>query len=238
MNKTILVVDDEKEIAELLEIHLISNDFKVLKAYNGKDALVKLKDNKVDLVLLDIMMPGIDGIEVCKKIREFSNVPVIMVTAKASDADMVRGLGIGADDYVSKPINVLNLIARIKAQLRRYTQLNPNKSSDEEIAGPDEIKVKNLFINRVNHEVIIDGEKMKVSPTEFNILYLLASNPGKVFSTDEIFESVWHGENFGAAGAVMTHIKRLRVNIKDNEREDKIITTVWGVGYKIEKWFF
>ena len=238
MNKTILVVDDEKEIAELLEIHLISNDYKVLKAYNGKDALSKVKDNKVDLVLLDVMMPGIDGIEVCKKIREFSNVPIIMVTAKASDADMVRGLGIGADDYVSKPINVLNLIARIKAQLRRYTQLNPNKSSEDEISGPDEITVKNLFINRVNHEVIIDGEKMKVSPTEFNILYLLASNPGKVFSTDEIFESVWHGENFGAAGAVMTHIKRLRVNIKDNEREDKIITTVWGVGYKIEKWFF
>lgn len=235
MSKTILVVDDEKEIAELLEIHLISNDFKVIKAHNGRDALSKLKDNKIDLVLLDVMMPGIDGIEVCKKIREFSNVPVIMVTAKASDADMVRGLGIGADDYVSKPINVLNLIARIKAQLRRYTELNPNKSGDDELQGPDEIVVRNLFINRVNHEVIIDGEKMKVSPTEFNILYLLASNPGKVFSTDEIFESVWHGENFGAAGAVMTHIKRLRFNIKDNEREDKIITTVWGVGYKIEK---
>ena len=143
MNKTILVVDDEKEIAELLEIHLISNDYKVLKAYNGKDALSKVKDNKVDLVLLDVMMPGIDGIEVCKKIREFSNVPIIMVTAKASDADMVRGLGIGADDYVSKPINVLNLIARIKAQLRRYTQLNPNKSSEDEISGPDEITVRN-----------------------------------------------------------------------------------------------
>lgn len=226
--KNILVVDDEKEIAELIEIHLMSQDYNVTKAKNGLEALNFMDENKYDLVLLDVMMPKMDGKETLKKIREKYNIPVIMVTAKTSEKDKVEGLTLGADDYVSKPIKPLELIARVKAQLRRYTVLNPNKVDEED---PDEIKIRDLYVNRVTHEVKVGDEQIKLTKIEFDILYLLAKNPNKVFSSDEIFENVWKEKNFDATNNVMVHIKRLRNKLK----EDKIITTVWGVGYKIEK---
>lgn len=226
--KNILVVDDEKEIAELIEIHLMSQDYNVTKAKNGLEALNFMDENKYDLVLLDVMMPKMDGKETLKRIREKYNIPVIMVTAKTSEKDKVEGLTLGADDYVSKPIKPLELIARVKAQLRRYTVLNPNKIDEED---PDEIKIRDLYVNRVTHEVKVGDEQIKLTKIEFDILYLLAKNPNKVFSSDEIFENVWKEKNFDATNNVMVHIKRLRNKLK----EDKIITTVWGVGYKIEK---
>ena len=230
--KNILVVDDEKEIAELIEIHLMSQDYNVTKAKNGLEALKFLEENHYDLVLLDVMMPKLDGKETLKRIREKFNIPVIMVTAKTSEKDKVEGLTLGADDYVSKPIKPLELIARVKAQLRRYTVLNPNKVEASE---PEEITIRNLYINRQTHEVKVDEDEIKLTKIEFDILYLLAKNPNKVFSTDEIFENVWKEKNFDATNNVMVHIRRLRNKLKEETREEKIITTVWGVGYKIEK---
>ena len=230
--KNILVVDDEKEIAELIEIHLMSQDYNVTKAKNGVEALKLLDENHFDLVLLDVMMPKMDGKETLKKIREKSNVPVIMVTAKTSEKDKVEGLTLGADDYVTKPIKPLELIARVKAQLRRFTVLNPNKVDVEE---PDEIRIRNLYVNKVTHDVQVDDELIKLTKIEFDILYLLARNPNKVFSTEEIFENVWKEKNFDATNNVMVHIRRLRNKLKEETRDEKIITTVWGVGYKIEK---
>ena len=230
--KKILVVDDEKEIAELIEIHLMSQDYDVQKAKNGVDALKLLDESHYDLVLLDVMMPKMDGKETLKKIREKYNIPVIMVTAKTSEKDKVEGLTLGADDYVTKPIKPLELIARVKAQLRRFTVFNPNKPSIEE---PDEITIRNLYVNKVTHEVKVDDEQIKLTKIEFDILFLLAKNPNKVFSTEEIFENVWKEKNFDATNNVMVHIRRLRNKLKEETREEKIITTVWGVGYKIEK---
>lgn len=230
--KNILVVDDEKEIAELIEIHLMSQDYNVTKAKNGVEALKMLDENHFDLVLLDVMMPKMDGKETLKKIREKNNVPVIMVTAKTSEKDKVEGLTLGADDYVTKPIKPLELIARVKAQLRRFTVLNPNKVEAEE---PDEITIRNLYVNKVTHDVKVDDELIKLTKIEFDILYLLAKNPNKVFSTEEIFENVWKEKIFDATNNVMVHIRRLRNKLKEETREEKIITTVWGVGYKIEK---
>lgn len=230
--KRILVVDDEKEIAELIEIHLMSQDYDVTKAKNGLEAIELINNNKFDLVLLDVMMPKMDGKETLKKIREKYNIPVIMVTAKTAEKDKVEGLTLGADDYVTKPIKPLELIARVKAQLRRFTVLNPNKVDEEE---PDEITIRNLYINKVTHEVKVEDEQIKLTKIEFDILYLLAKNPNKVFSTDEIFENVWKEKNFDATNNVMVHIRRLRNKLKEETRDEKIITTVWGVGYKIER---
>ena len=228
----ILIVDDEKEIADLVEIYLVSDGYKVFKASNARDGLSMIENGEIHLVLLDIMMPGMDGIEMCRKVREISNIPIIMLTAKSGDLDKIKGLGTGADDYVTKPFSPLELTARVKSQLRRYTQLNPNSRLDEE---SNEISIKGLVINRENHKVTVDDEEIKLTPIEFDILYLLASNPGKVFSTDEIFEKVWNEKVYEANNTVMVHIRRLRGKMKEDQRQDKIITTVWGVGYKIEK---
>ena len=227
----ILVVDDEKEIAELVEIHLVSDGYKVFKAENAEEGLKILEEEEIHLALIDIMMPGISGLEMCKKIRETKNIPIIMLSAKSSDLDKILGLGTGADDYVTKPFNPLELTARVKSQLRRYTQFNPNNIETNK----NEITIKGLTINKDNHKVIIYDEEVKLTPIEFDILYLLASNAGKVFSTDEIFEKVWNEKVYEANNTVMVHIRRLRGKMKDDERVDKIITTVWGVGYKVEK---
>ena len=229
----ILVVDDEKEIADLVEIYLVSDGYKVFKAYNAKEGLEILDREDIQLILLDIMMPGMDGLEMCAKVRETKNIPIIMLSAKSADIDKIKGLGEGADDYVTKPFNPLELTARVKSQLRRYTQLNPNSATESE--APNEITIRGLSINRDNHKVMIYDEEIKLTPIEFDILYLLASNPGKVFSTDEIFEKVWNEKVYEANNTVMVHIRRLRSKMKEDEREEKIITTVWGVGYKIEK---
>ena len=228
---SILVVDDEKEIADLVEIYLVSDGYKVFKANNAQEGLEILDKEEIHLVLLDIMMPGMDGLEMCRRIRETNNIPIIMLSAKSTDLDKILGLGTGADDYVVKP---LELTARVKSQLRRYTQLNPNSGSRSD-AAKNEIAIKGLVINKDNHKVTVYDEEIKLTPIEFDILYLLASNPGKVFSTDEIFEKVWNEKVYEANNTVMVHIRRLRGKMKEDTRENKIITTVWGVGYKIEK---
>ena len=228
----ILVVDDEPEIANLVEIYLVSDGYKVYKANTAQEGFDVLAREKVHLVLLDIMLPGMDGLTMCRKIRENNNIPIIMLSAKSTDLDKIRGLGTGADDYVTKPFNPLELTARVKSQLRRYTQLNPQSSSD---ASSGEISIHGLTISRENHRVTVYGEDVKLTPIEVDILYLLASNPGKVFSTDEIFEQVWHEKVYEANNTVMVHIRRLRGKMKEDSRQNKIITTVWGVGYKIEK---
>ena len=229
----ILVVDDEQEIADLVEIYLVSDGYKVFKASNAQDGLDILNKEDIHLCLLDIMMPGMNGLEMCKKIRETNNIPIIMLSAKSTDLDKILGLGTGADDYVVKPFNPLELTARVKSQLRRYTQLNPNSNVHETVK--NEISIRGLTINKDNHKVTVYDEEVKLTPIEFDILYLLASNPGKVFSTDEIFEKVWNEKVYEANNTVMVHIRRLRGKMKEDERQDKIITTVWGGGYKIEK---
>ena len=229
----ILIVDDEQEIADLVEIYLVSDGYKVFKANNAQDGLDILDKEEIHLVLLDIMMPGMSGLEMCKKIRETNNIPIIMISAKSTDLDKILGLGTGADDYVAKPFNPLEVSARVKSQLRRYTQLNPNSNVHENVR--NEISIRGLTINKDNHKVTVYEEEVKLTPIEFDILYLLASNPGKVFSTDEIFEKVWNEKVYEANNTVMVHIRRLRGKMKEDERQDKIITTVWGVGYKIEK---
>lgn len=229
----ILVVDDEQEIADLVEIYLVSDGYKVFKASNAQDGLDILDKEDIHLCLLDIMMQGMNGLEMCKKIRETNNIPIIMLSAKSTDLDKILGLGTGADDYVVKPFNPLELTARVKSQLRRYTQLNPNSNVHETVK--NEISIRGLTINKDNHKVTVYDEEVKLTPIEFDILYLLASNPGKVFSTDEIFEKVWNEKVYEANNTVMVHIRRLRGKMKEDERQDKIITTVWGVGYKIEK---
>ena len=229
----ILVVDDEQEIADLVEIYLVSDGYKVFKASNAQDGLDILNKEDIHLCLLDIMMPGMNGLEMCKKIRETNNIPIIMLSAKSTDLDKILGLGTGADDYVVKPFNPLELTARVKSQLRRYTQLNPNSNVHE--SSKNEISIRGLTINKDNHKVTVYDEEIKLTPIEFDILYLLASNAGKVFSTDEIFEKVWNEKVYEANNTVMVHIRRLRGKMKEDERQDKIITTVWGVGYKIEK---
>ena len=230
---TILVVDDEKEIAELVEIYLVSDGYRVLKAKNAQEGLDILDKEEVHLVLLDIMMPGMNGLEMCEQIRRTRNIPIIMLSAKSTDLDKIRGLGTGADDCVTKPFNPLELTARVKSQLRRYMQLNPTSGAEDQ--QKNEIPVRGLVINRDNHRVMVDGEEIRLTPIEFDILFLLASNPGKVFSTDEIFEKVWNEKVYEANNTIMVHIRRLRGKMKEDARTDKIITTVWGVGYKIEK---
>ena len=229
----ILIVDDEQEIADLVEIYLVSDGYSVFKANDAQEGLDILEREDIHLVLLDIMMPGMNGLEMCKKIRETNNIPIIMISAKSTDLDKILGLGTRADDYVAKPFNPLEVSARVKSQLRRYTQLNPNSNVHENVR--NEISIRGLTINKDNHKVTVYDEEVKLTPIEFDILYLLASNPGKVFSTDEIFEKVWNEKVYEANNTVMVHIRRLRGKMKEDERQDKIITTVWGVGYKIEK---
>lgn len=229
----ILVVDDDKEIADLVEIHLVSDGYTVYKAYSAKDGLEIIKTKDIKLAILDIMMPEIDGLTMCKRIRETSTIPIIMLSAKSNDLDKIIGLSSGADDYVVKPFNPLELMARVKSQMRRYTTFNI--PSAEIKAEEKELVLENLRINKENHKVIAYGKEVKLTPIEFNILYLLASNLGKVFSTDEIFERVWNEKMFEANNTVMVHIRRLREKIEVDSRNAQIIKTVWGVGYKIEK---
>lgn len=231
-SETILVVDDEKEIADLVEIHLVSDGFQVEKAYSAAEGLRILEKKEVKLVILDIMMPGMDGIEMCKEIRKSSTVPIIFLSAKSSDLDKIVGLGSGADDYVSKPFNPLELMARVKSQLRRYIQLNPNTM---EKSSSKEIQLENLMIQKETHRVVAFGKEVKLTPIEFDILYLLASNLGRVFSTDEIFERVWNEKMYEANNTVMVHIRRIREKTELDSRNAQIIKTVWGVGYKIER---
>ena len=228
----ILVVDDEKLLVKGVKFNLENEGYEVTAAYDGAAAVELAKKENFDLIVMDVMMPGLSGSDACMKIREFSDVPVIMLTARSEEYDKLAGLEGGADDYVVKPFNPLELTARVKSQLRRYTQLNPNSNTGK--AAKNEITIRGLSINKDNHKVIVYGEEIKLTPIEFDILYLLASNPGRVFSTDEIFEKVWNEKVYEANNTVMVHIRRLRGKMKEDTRQDKIITTVWGVGYKFE----
>nr|WP_206154783.1 response regulator transcription factor [Clostridium muellerianum] len=224
---TILVVDDDKDIRDMINIYLVNQDMNVHTAANGIAALDILKNTKVDLIILDVMMPKMDGIKACMKIREKLNVPIIILSAKIDDADKILGLTIGADDYVGKPFNPLELLARIKSQIRRYRQLNNNfKAVQEEV-----IQVDELSINISTHEVFLKDKQIKLTPYEFKILVLLAQNRGKVFSIGSIYENVWEEEYVASDRTVTVHIRRIREKIG---KENNYIKTVWGVGYKIE----
>ncbi len=232
-NTSILVVDDDKEIADLVEIYLVNDGYQVLKASDGEECLTMLAEHpEVRMLILDIMMPGIDGLEVCRTIRKTSNIPILILSAKAEDMDKIVGFGTGADDYLTKPFHPLELLARVKSQMKRYTVIQ-TADMEENQAG-DEIVIQDLVINKAAHVVKKKGKEIALTPIEFGILYLLASNPDRVFSTDEIFERVWNEKVYEVNNTVMVHIRRLREKIEDNSRSPKILKTVWGVGYKIE----
>ncbi len=227
----ILVCDDDKDIVDAIEIYLSQEGYHVLKAYDGDEALEILKQQNVHLLILDIMMPRLDGIHTTIKIRENNGIPIIILSAKSEDVDKILGLNVGADDYVSKPFNPLELIARVKSQLRRYTQLGGNS-----VVSNDKIyETGGLSINDDRKEVTVDGELVKLTPIEYNILLLLTKNQGKVFSIDQIYESIWNEDAIGADNTVAVHIRHIREKIEINPREPRYLKVVWGVGYKIEK---
>lgn len=227
--ETVLIVDDEKEIRKLIQIYLNSEGYNTLLAENGQEALELLDKNQVHLIVLDIMMPKMDGIEACLKIREERNMPIIMLSAKTEDMDKILGLTTGADDYVTKPFNPLELVARIKSQLRRYIRLNNPKSVNKAFLEAD-----GLSINIETHEVKVDGREVKLTPREFDILELLVRNKGIVFSIEKIYEKVWREDFFESNNTVMVHIRKIREKIEEDSRNPKYIKTVWGVGYKFE----
>ena len=228
--ETILIVDDEKEIRNLIAIYLKNEGFHVLEAGDGEQGLNLLKKHKVHLIVLDIMMPKIDGIEMCMKVREIAEMPIIMLSAKSQDMDKIVGLTLGADDYVTKPFNPLELMARIKSQLRRYIKMSRNDTMNE-----NEIEIGDMRINTATHEVIVNNEKVKLTPREFSILELLARNQGMVMSAEQIYEKVWKEEAIQSENTVMVHIRKIRERVETNPRNPQYIKTVWGVGYKIEK---
>lgn len=226
----ILIADDDREICDLLEIYINNEGFEVIKAYDGKEAYEKFLEHEPDCLILDVMMPKMDGLEVVNKIREDSQVPILMLSAKTADIDKIRGLAKGADDYVIKPFNPLEVVARVKSLLRRSSYSSESKKND------NEIEVGPLIIRRNQHEVTtIDGESIHLTVLEFGILYLLASNPNRVFSADEIFERVWEQETDIPSKTVMVHVSHLRDKIEKATGGEKVVKTVWGVGYKIEE---
>lgn len=229
-SNNILIVDDEKEIRDLVGIYLKNDGFQCLKAEDGLQALELLKTEKVDLIILDIMMPKLSGIDTCMKIREENNIPIIMLSAKSEDMDKILGLSTGADDYLTKPFNPLELMARVKSQLRRYKVLNNNPVKKNS----NLINIGELEIDLDGHKVKKNEKEIKLTPIEFNILRLLADNKGMVFSTDKIYELVWNENSFESGNTVMVHIRRLREKIEEDPRNAQYIKTVWGVGYKME----
>lgn len=227
----ILVCDDDKEIVDAIDIYLSQEGYHILKAYDGLQAIEIMKKEEVPLILLDIMMPNLDGIRATRKIRETSSVPIIMLSAKSEDVDKILGLNIGADDYITKPFNPLELIARVKSQLRRYTQLGNLATEEKEAV----YVCGGLVVNDDLKTVTVDGEPVKLTPIEYNILVLLIKNQGKVFSIEQIYENVWNEEAIGADNTVAVHIRHIREKIEINPREPRYLKVVWGIGYKIEK---
>ena len=228
--KNILVCDDDKDIVDAIEIYLQQEGYHILKAYDGEQALEVLRENEVHLLVIDIMMPRLDGIRATLKIRENSSIPIIILSAKSEDADKILGLNVGADDYVSKPFNPLELVARVKSQIRRYTQLGNATDANQHI-----YQVGGLVINDDLKEVTVDDEQVKLTPIEYNILLLLVKNQGKVFSINQIYENIWNEDAIGADNTVAVHIRHIREKIEINPKEPRYLKVVWGVGYKIEK---
>lgn len=227
----ILVCDDDKEIVDAIDIYLSQEGYHILKAYDGLQAIEIMKKEEVHLILLDIMMTNLDGIRATRKIRETSSVPIIMLSAKSEDVDKILGLNIGADDYITKPFNPLELIARVKSQLRRYTQLGNLATEEKEAV----YVCGGLVVNDDLKTVTVDGEPVKLTPIEYNILVLLIKNQGKVFSIEQIYENIWNEEAIGADNTVAVHIRHIREKIEINPREPRYLKVVWGIGYKIEK---
>ncbi|WP_270941180.1 response regulator transcription factor [Romboutsia lituseburensis] len=229
----ILVVDDDQQIVEAIEIYLKNEGYKVYKAYDGMEALEILVHQDIHLILMDIMMPKLDGMKATIKIRESKNIPIIILSAKSEDVDKIMGLNVGADDYITKPFNLLELIARVKSNLRRYVTLG--NYQDQPVSCNQILSSGGLELDSDTKEVRVDGENVKVTPIEYKILKLLLENKGRVFSIDEIYENVWNEESFKAENTVAVHIRRIREKIEINPKEPKYLKVVWGIGYKIEK---
>lgn len=224
----VLVVDDDKAIVEAIEIYLKGEGYNIFKAYDGAESLDVIKEEEIHLVIMDIMMPKMDGTRATLKIREEKEIPIIMLSAKSEDTDKILGLNIGADDYVTKPFNPLELIARVNSQIRRYTRFSPLKENN------DVIKIGEIELNKSSKVVLVDGEVAKLTPLEFKILSLLMDNPGRVFSIEEIYERVWN-EVAVNVDTVTVHIRRIREKIEINPKEPRYLKVVWGIGYKFEK---
>jgi DNA-binding response OmpR family regulator len=226
---TILVCDDDHEIVDAIEIYLSQENHRILKAYDGEEALEILAKEDVQLLLIDLMMPKLDGIHTIMKLREKSSIPILILSAKSEDTDKILGLNIGADDYITKPFHPLELVARVKSALRRYTSLGSLKDDDSIY------KTGGLVINDDSKQVTVDGDPIKLTPIEYSILLLLMKNQGIVFSTDEIYEKIWNESAFGAENTVAVHIRHIREKIEINPKEPKYLKVVWGVGYKIDQ---
>lgn len=225
-----MVVDDERAIADLIEVYLLNEGYRVFKFYSGREALSCLETEKLDLAVLDVMLPDIDGFSICRSIRKKYNFPVIMLTAKGEEADKINGLTFGADDYVTKPFRPLEMVARVKAQLRRFTRYNLAGESRKEQA----LFFSGVVLNKDTHECTLNEKPLSLTPTEFSILWVLAENQGRVVSSEELFREVWGEKYFSNNNTVMVHIRHLREKMHDNADHPRYIKTVWGVGYKIE----
>ena len=226
----ILVCDDEKEIVDAIEIYLSQDGYHIFKAYDGEQAIEMLKREEIHLLIIDIMMPKLDGIRATLKIREHSSIPIIILSAKSEDTDKILGLNIGADDYITKPFNPLELVARVKSNLRRYTSLGSLTAEEKAV-----YQVGGLVINDDTKQVTVDDEPVKLTPIEYNILLLLVKNQGRVFSIDQIYESIWNEDAIGADNTVAVHIRHIREKIEINPKDPRYLKVVWGVGYKIDK---
>lgn len=227
----ILICDDDKEIVDAIEIYLKNEGYKVFKAYDGEEAIRILKAEDIQLLIMDVMMPKLDGIHATLKIREYSSIPIIMLSAKTEDTDKILGLNVGADDYISKPFNPLELIARVKSNLRRYTKLgNMNVAEESNV-----YRIGGLCMNDDTKEVTVDGDPVRLTPIEYSILLLLVKNPGRVYSIDQIYESIWNEAAIGADNTVAVHIRHIREKIEINPKDPRYLKVVWGVGYKVEK---
>lgn len=230
MDNNVLIVDDEEDIRNLIAIYLKSEGINVSTAKNGLDALEILTSKKIDLIILDIMMPHLDGIQTCIEIRREKNMPIIMLSAKSEDADKILGLNVGADDYIAKPFNPLEVVARVKSQLRRYKELNRFRLTSE-----NETEINGLSINTVTHEVKVNGKEVKLTPLEFSVLEYLVRNRGIVLSSEKIYTNVWNEPFRDSENTVAVHIRNIREKIEIDPKDPKYIKVVWGVGYKIEK---
>ena len=226
----ILVSDDDREIVDAIEIYLSQDGYKIYKAYDGEQAIQILDKEDIHLLIMDIMMPRLDGIRATLKIREYSSIPIIILSAKSEDTDKILGLNIGADDYICKPFNPLELVARVKSNLRRYTSLGSLTGENKAI-----YQVGGLILNDDTKQVTVDDEPVKMTPIEYNILLLLMKNQGRVFSINQIYESIWNEDAIGADNTVAVHIRHIREKIEINPKEPRYLKVVWGVGYKIDK---
>lgn len=226
----ILVCDDDREIVDAIEIYLSQEGYHIFKAYDGEQAIAALQKEDIHLLVMDIMMPRLDGIRATLKIREYSSIPIIMLSAKSEDTDKILGLNIGADDYITKPFNPLELVARVKSNLRRYTSLGSLNVEDNA-----SYQVGGLIINDDTKVVTVDGEQVKMTPIEYNILLLLMKNQGRVYSINQIYESIWNEDAIGADNTVAVHIRHIREKIEINPKEPRYLKVVWGVGYKIDR---